>query len=265
MILPSNAHIDRQIIRAAPRLALIQQPAAGYEGIDLAAAEECGIPVCNAPGANPISVAEAALHLMLRLMRRQNEASIGFAQAIVGEPVGRELSGKHLGIVGMGRSGRHLAAVGSALGMEVAGATSQTSPDALRELLSQSDVISLHCPLTERTLGLIDERAFAVMKPDAVLINCARGPIIDRSALDRALARDAIGGVGLDVFWDEPWAPDDPLFGDPRVVTMPHTAGSTVESYSRIAGIVSENVARIAAGKSPLHQVSPVPEGAQRG
>jgi phosphoglycerate dehydrogenase-like enzyme len=115
--------------------------------------------------------------------------------------------------------------------------------------------VSLHGPLTDETRGLVDGAALAAMKPGAFLLNLARGAIIDRAALDAALARGHLGGVGLDVFWEEPWDPADPLFADPRVVVLPHVAGSTEESFGRIADIVVENVARIGRGEPLLHRL----------
>lgn len=255
VILPSNASIDAGVIDAARELMLIQQPAAGVNNIDIAAARARGIPVCNAPGANHVAVAEAALFLLLALARRQPRADRAFAAGEIGGPLGVELTGRTLGVIGMGRSGSALAERARGIGMNVVGVRSSSSRLELHELLAASDAVSLHVPLTPDTHHLIDAEAFAAMKPGAFLINCARGPIIERAALQDALAGGKLGGVGLDVFWDEPWDPNDPLFGHDAVVTMPHVAGSTEEAFGRIATIVADNVTRVARGDAPLHVV----------
>ncbi len=256
VVLPSNARLDADAIAAAPALRLIHQPAAGYEGIDLDAARGRGIPVCNTPGANHVAVAEAALLLLLSLARRVPAARAAFAGATIGEPLGIELSGRTLGIVGLGRTGRATAERAAALGMQMRALSRGASLDERRRFFAACDAISLHCPLTAATRGLIDDAAFAAMRPGALLVNLARGAIVDRGALERALASGRLGGVGLDVFWDEPWDPADPLFADPRVVALPHVAGSTEEAFARIAGAVVDNLARLGRGEPVLNRVA---------
>jgi len=255
VILPSNCRIDRAAIDAPANLRLIQQPAAGIDGVDLAAARDRGVPVCNAPGMNHHAVADTALLLMLALARRLKVAARAFAAGELGVPLGVELRGKTLGVIGLGRSGAALARAAEAIGMRVLGVRSSSPPHELETLLRESDFISLHCPLTGETRGLIDDDAFARMKSGAYLVNCARGPIIDRAALERALEADKLGGVGLDTFWREPWDPDDPLYSRDEVVTLPHVGGSTVETFARIAEVVAENLARILRGDEPRFRV----------
>ncbi len=253
VILPSNGRIDAAVIAAATRLQLIQQPAAGVDNIDRDAARARGVPVCNAPGANPVAVAEAALLLLLSLARQVPVAAAAFARGEIGGPVGIEFTGRTVGIVGMGRTGRALAERASALGMRV----ETLARGAERAgFFARCDAISLHCPLTDETRGLIDAAALAAMKPGALLLNLARGPIIDRPALEAALASGHLGGVGLDVFWEEPWDPADPLWRDPRVVVLPHVAGSTEESFGRIVDIVCDNVSRVGRGEPLLHRLA---------
>lgn len=256
VILPSNAPVDRAAIEAPERLLLVQQPAVGTDGIDLAAARDRGVPVCNAPGTNPPSVAEAALFLMLALARRLKRAERAFAEARIGVPLGVELCGKTLLVVGLGQSGSRLARAAEALGMRVLAARSSTPRADLLAMCTQTDVLSVHCPLTPATRGLIGAEALAALRPGALLVNCARGPIVDRDALAHALASGRLGGAGLDVYWREPWDPADPLLARDDVVTMPHIAGSTEEAFARIADIVVENVRRITAGEPPLHRVA---------
>jgi phosphoglycerate dehydrogenase-like enzyme len=252
VLLPSNGHITGDVLRAAKQLRLIQQPAAGTEGIDKATAKELGIPVCNAPGTNHISVAEHALFLLLSLARRAPAAARAFANREVGTPLGIELSGKTLGIIGMGRSGTAFANLARALGMNVIALT-RTTEDK-RAFFAACDAISIHCPLNDSTRGLVGAEAFAAMKPGAFVMNLARGGVIDRDALVAALPR--LGGVALDVHWHEPPDPNDALYTNEKVVAMPHTAGSTEEAFGRIADVVVENVRRLNAGGELLHRVA---------
>lgn len=255
VILPSNGRIDAASIRGARNLRLIQQPAVGVEVVDLETAKACGVPVCNAPGANADALAQNALFLILALARRLPEARRAFAERQVGVPLGRELTGKVLGVIGLGQSGTRLAAAAEALGMEVVGVRSSSTREELEALLSRADFVSLHCPLTPGTRGLLGSAELGLMKPDACLVNCARGPILQREALELALSEGRLGGVGLDVFWEEPWDPDDPLFAREDVVTLPHVGGSTVEVFARVADLVVENLRRLLAGEELLHRI----------
>lgn len=255
VILPSNGRIDAASIRGARNLRLIQQPAVGVEVVDLETAKACGVPVCNAPGANADALAQNALFLILALARRLPEARRAFAERQVGVPLGRELTGKVLGVIGLGQSGTRLAAAAEALGMEVVGVRSSSSREELEALLSRADFVSLHCPLTPGTRGLLGSAELGLMKPDACLVNCARGPILQREALELALSEGRLGGVGLDVFWEEPWDPDDPLFAREDVVTLPHVGGSTVEVFARVADLVVENLRRLLAREELLHRI----------
>ena len=253
VVLPSNGRITAEAIAAASRLRLIQQPAAGTEGIDLVAATARRIPVCNAPGANHVSVAEHALFLLLSLARRAPDAARAFANREVGVPLGIELAGKTLGIVGLGRTGSALAERARALGMTVVPMHRDTPRESF---WAMCDAISLHCPLNDQTRGMIDRAAFAAMRDGVLLVNVARGAVIDRAALVDALRADKLGGVGLDVHWHEPPDPNDELYRDPRVVALPHVAGSTRESFTRIADIVIDNLGRLVRGEELRHRVA---------
>jgi D-3-phosphoglycerate dehydrogenase len=256
VILPSNAVIGREAIEAARSLILIQQPAVGHEGIDLEAAKTRGIPVCNAPGTNSASVAEAAMLLLLACARRYRVAERSFAAATIGTPLGIELEHKTLGLVGLGQSGARVERAALALGMKVLPVRSTSTREDFEAMLSVSDFVSIHCPLNARTRGMFDARAFRAMKTGAFLINCARGAIVDRGAFEEALASGRLGGAGLDVFWQEPWDPLDPLYTREDVITLPHIAGSTTDSFERIAAIVAENVRRIASGEELIHRIA---------
>lgn len=256
VILPSNGRVTAAELEAAPHLRLVQQPAAGYDGIDLDAARARGVPVCNTPGANADCVAEAALYLLLALARRAPAAAKAFRDREIGAPLGTELARKTLLVVGAGQTGSRVARLGAALGMEVLTARSTTTRAELLALLARADAVSLHCPLSPKTEGLFDAEAFAHLKRGALLVNTARGPIIDRSAVEHALDTGHLGGLGLDVFWQEPWDPADPLFARDRVVALPHVAGSTFESFGRIADVVAENVRRVGVGEPLLHRIA---------
>lgn len=255
VLLPSNAEVTADVIEAATGLRLIQQPAAGTERIDRAAAAARGIPVCNAPGQNHVAVAEAALFLLLALARRAPLAARAFANREVGAPLGMELCGRTLGIIGPGRTGNALAERARALGMAVVTLGRGASPDERRAFFAACDAVSIHCPLNASTRGLVGGEAFAAMRPGAFVINVSRGGVVDREALVAALADNRLGGVGLDVHWEEPPDPADPLYADPRVVALPHVAGSTREAFARIADVVIENLVRLERGESLLHRV----------
>ena len=256
VLLPSNAHITPDVIAAAPRLRLIMQPAAGTDLIDRASAAARAIPICNAPGTNHVSVAETALYLLLALARRAPLAARAFAERQVGVPIGIELAGKTLGVIGMGRSGTAVAERARGLGMTVIDIGRGATAAERTAFFAASDAITIHCPLTPDTRGMLDAAAFAAMRPGAMVVNVARGGVIDRTALLAALASDRLGGVGLDVHWDEPADPDDPLYADPRVVALPHLGGSSVEAFGRIADVVVDNVRRLIAGEPLRHRVA---------
>ncbi len=256
VLLPSNARVDAAVIAAAtPRLRLIQQPAAGVDAIDLAAATAHGVPVCNAPGANQVAVAEAALLLLLLCARRWPVARAQFERGVIGSPVGVELAGSRLVVLGGGRTGTALATRARALAMTVDVLGSATTRAELHAALRTADAVSVHCPLTPATRGLLDADALAALPAHAIVVNVARGPVIDRAALEAALARGHLGGVGLDVFWQEPWDPQDPLFAHPRVVTLPHVAGSTTAAYTGIVDVIVGNLDRLRQGAPLLHRV----------
>jgi len=255
VLLPSNAVISAAVIGAASRLRLIQQPASGSDKIDRDAAIARGIPICNAPGTNHVAVAELALFLLLALARRAPVAARAFADRQIGVPLGIELAGRTLGIVGMGRSGRALAERARGLGMTVIGLGRDATAADRHAFFAASDAVSIHCPLDPTTRGLVGADAFAALRPGALVVNVSRGGVIDREALVRALAGGTLGGVGLDVHWEEPADPADPLYADPRVIALPHVAGSTEEAFARITNVVIDNLGRLARGEPLLHRV----------
>ena len=252
------------VIAGAPKLKLIQKIGVGVNTIDLAAAAARGIPVCNLPGTNANAVAEMTLLLMLAVLRRlprfDAELRAGLWTCAPEEQDGLgELGGRTVGLVGYGAIPQMLAPVLRALGCRVL-FTSQTRRDdadwrELPDLLAQSDIVSLHIPQTEATAGVLNADALARMKPDAVLINTARGGLVDEAALIAALRTGHLAGAGLDVFAVEPAAPDNPLFALPNVVVAPHVPWLTAGTFDRSLAIAAENCRRLAAGHDLLHRV----------
>jgi phosphoglycerate dehydrogenase-like enzyme len=244
-LVPSMGRITRSVIAAAPKLKVIAQFGAGLEGVDLEAARERGIPVRNVAGVNAQAVAEMAAFLMLGLARKLPLHQGSFARRVVGDPPGTELAGKTLGIVGLGAGGKALARVAGGFGMDVIavrrtpvpepGVSWVGGPGQLDELLQRSDYVTLLVPLTAETRGLIDARRLALMKPSAFLVNVGRGALVDRDALLAALRERRIAGAGLDVYWEEPPDPADPLFALDNVVATPHLGGVSDEALARIA------------------------------
>jgi len=254
------------IIAAAPRLRLIQKIGIGVNTIDLAAAAVRGIPVCNLPGSNSQAVAEMALLLMLAALRRLPQFDADLRRGswaptpAVQDRLG-ELAGRTVGLVGYGDIPRRLAPVLAALGCVILYATRTPKPDAvgthvpLDRLLAESDIVSLHIPLTQDTERLLDAAAIARMKPGAILVNTARGGLVDQAALTEALRSGHLGAAGLDVFAHEPADPADPIFRLDNVVVAPHVAWMTTGTFDRSFHTAAENCRRLAAGEPLLHRV----------
>jgi phosphoglycerate dehydrogenase-like enzyme len=250
-------------IEQAPRLKLIQKIGVGVNTIDLDAARKHGVAVCNMPGTNSQAVAELTLMLMLAALRRAAyfDPLIRHGEGWQPEPeqfdrVG-ELSGRTVGLVGYGAIPQRLAPVLRALGAEVIYTTPNMRDKAvsLDTLLAQSDVVSLHCPATPETIGMISRKAIAQMKPGAVLVNTARGDLVDEEALLDALNSGRLRAAGLDVFQREPAAADNPLFGLSNVVVTPHIGWLTPETLARSTAIAFENCRRVRSGEPLLHRV----------
>jgi phosphoglycerate dehydrogenase-like enzyme len=259
-LIPSMARIDAEVMDAAPVLELIVQFGAGLDGVDMDTARRRGVAVRNVPGENAQAVAELAVFLMLALARKRPRHRRSFAARVVGDPPGTELSGKTLGIVGLGASGRALARLARGLGMEVVALRKNPTPDPdavwvggpddLQELLARADFVSLHVPMSAETRGMIGREQLARMKPTAFLINVGRGNLVERDALVMALRERQIAGCGLDVYWEEPPDPGDPLLAMDSIVATPHVGGVTDEALSRIADRVAA-ILKEQAGRPP--------------
>lgn len=283
---PTPDAIDREsrgadiiVVRAkiAPEIVLREQGlmacvrhGAGLDMIPVEVATQAGVVVANVPGANAVTVAEHVIWSALALLRKypavnRDLRASGWEAGRSHSDEGRELSGRTVGILGFGNIGRHVAAKAvHGFGCPVIAhtRTPQSLPDGVAEasmdaLLSQSDVLVLSCPLTNQTRGIIDSVALAKMKPGAILINVSRGPVTDEAALAAALASGHLGGAALDVFSDQPLAPDHTFFDLPNVILTPHMAGITEESMLRMGqGVVSE-VTRILVGARPQNFCNP--------
>ena len=252
------------MIAAAPRLRLIQKIGVGVNTIDLEAARARGIPVCNLPGTNAQAVAEMTLLLMLATLRRlpmlhgATASGAGFRLDPSRLDGLGEISGRVVGLVGYGAVPRALAPVLTVLGARVIHWARRPRTDGFRklsDLLAESDIVSLHLPLTDETARIIDAEALCRMKPGAVLINTARGGLVDQTALIEALRTGHLAAAGLDVFGTEPPAPDDPLLVLPNVVLTPHVAWLTTGTFDRSFALAAENCRRLAAGEPLLHRV----------
>ena len=254
-----------EMIAAAPNLKLIQKIGVGVNTIDLEAAKARGIPVCNLPGTNARAVAELTLALMLATLRRLPRFDATLRAGTWSDPALQdgigELGGRVVGLVGYGAIPRVLAPVLIALGCRLLYTTHKPLSDSLGEwrpldaLLAESDVVSLHLPLTDETNALIDAAALARMKPGAILINTARGALVDQAALGEALRGGQLAAAGLDVFILEPPDPADALFTLPNTVLTPHIAWLTTGTFDRSFTLAAENCRRLAAGEPLLHRV----------
>jgi phosphoglycerate dehydrogenase-like enzyme len=268
VLLVRSVPVTRDVIDAAPRLRLIQRPGVHLESVDVGYASAKGIPVCNVPAAlthGGSDVAEHVMFLALALAKKYREALISLSARRIGAPSTHVLRGKILGLVGVGRTASAVVGMARGFGMRV-WAVKRTVSQGMREamglewleshrhlpeLLRQSDFVSLHVPLNKETDGLIGPAEIALMKPGAFLINVARGRIVDYPALLAGLREQRIAGAGLDVFWDEPIDPKDPLLALPNVIATPHVANMTLETIETIAQVAAENIRRVQAGLAP--------------
>lgn len=264
VVVTNKVVIDEATMDRAAALRLICIAATGTDRIDLAAARRRGVAVCNVPGYATASVVQHVFALMLALATRlpdyRDAVRSGQWQrerrfAMLDYPIS-ELAGRRLGIVGYGELGRAVADAARCFGMSVSiaarpGTTPSQGRLALDELLRTVDVLSLHCPLTAETRGLIGARELSLMKPDALLINTARGGIVDEAALAEALRSGRIGGAGIDVLSSEPPSRGNPLLAAdiPRLIVTPHIAWASRESRQRLVEELRLNIEGFLAGR----------------
>jgi D-3-phosphoglycerate dehydrogenase len=279
LVVRSATTVDAALIASAPRLRVIGRAGVGVDNVDVAAATTAGIVVCNAPEANVVSAAEHALALLLALARNVSVAERSLRDGAWERErfAGVELDGKTLSLLGFGRIGRLVAHRARAFGMRIVAYDPYVTAERMAELgvesadtieaaLEAADVVSLHLPVTDATRGLIDTTRLALVRPGALLVNAARGALIDEAALVAALVSGQLGGAALDVFGAEPLAADSPLRSAPNVVLTPHLAGSTHEAQDRAGVVVAEQVVAALAGQSVAHALNLpfVPEDQRR-
>ncbi len=274
-VITRNAGLDRQAMDAAPRLRVIGNHGVGLDPVDLGHARRLGIPVVNTPHANTTAVAEHAAALVLGLAKRLGDGDRATRAGDVAFKYRTrilELHGLTLGVVGFGAIGRRTAEIlvrgfgmdllvhaprmgdGPLAALAALGGRRAASLDAL---LAESHVVSLHVPLRDDTLGMLGARELARMQPGALLVNTARGPLIDETALVEAIRSGHLGGVGLDVYASEAMPPDHPLLALERAVLTPHVAGSAEGALRRTAREVAEQVVQVLQGERPEHLVDP--------
>jgi glyoxylate reductase len=251
--------VDAELIGAAPRLRAISNYAVGVDNVDLEAAAARGIPVGNTPDVRTDTTADLAVALMLGSSRRlvEGDAYVRRGEWRTWEPgllLGRDLHGATVGIVGYGRIGRAVGRRLEGFGCELL--TTNRSGAGFEALLERSDVVTLHCPLTPTTRGLIDDSALRRMKRTAYLVNTARGPIVNTEALVRALEAGELAGAALDVTDPEPLPADHPLLGAPNLLVVPHVGSATHATRERMADIAVDNLLAGLAGELMPHSVN---------
>lgn len=255
----ANMPMPGEVLRACPRLKFLDVAFTGVDHVDLAAAREGGMALSNASGYSNEAVAELVIGMVLSIARNlravEDRCRTGGTKAGL---VGWELRGKTVGIVGLGKIGSRSAELFHAFGCRILASSRTVHAEApayveqtgLEELLRRSDIVVLHCPLNESTRGLINAERLAMMKPSAILVNAARGPVADEAALAAALERGTIAGACLDVFNREPpLDPETPLLKAPNTLVTPHVAFATRESMSLRAEIVFDNLRAWMVGK----------------
>jgi glyoxylate reductase len=265
--------VDGALLDAAgPQLRCVANVAVGFDNIDVPAATERGVVVTNTPGVLVDATADLAMALILSVTRRVGEGE-RFVRARrpwswdLSFMLGAGLAGKTLGVIGLGAIGRAVAARARAFGLEIVYAAPRAAPAdveralsarhaALDELLADSDVVTLHCPLTPQTRHLIDARALGLMRRSAFLINTARGPVVDEDALVEALRAGALAGAGLDVYENEPEVHPG-LLELENVVLLPHLGSATRETRTAMATLAAENAVAVLEGRRPSTPVNP--------
>ncbi len=263
--------ITRAVLeKATPKLKIIAKYGIGVDKIDVAAATEMGLPVCFTPGVNHTTVAEHSFALMLALFRHLVE-EVNYVRAGQWKRLtGHEIMGKTIGIVGLGRIGKEVAIRAKAFGLKVIGndlywpeefakAHGIERAETFDDVFEKADIISLHTNLTAETRDLISAKSIAKMKDGVVILNCARGELVNTADMVEALKSGKVGGYGADVLDEEPPRPDHPLLSAPNCVLTPHIGSRTHESVQRQATMATKNLLLCLEGKQPLAQVNDVP------
>ncbi|MGE5553031.1 MAG: phosphoglycerate dehydrogenase [Betaproteobacteria bacterium] len=257
--------VTAEVLAHAPRLRVIAKHGVGVDNIDLAAATGRGIAVVSTPGANDQSVADLAFGLLLAVARRIPEADRSMKEDEWRRFTGRGVWGKRLAVIGMGRIGQGVAMRAKGFGMEVSGYDLRWPEEFARtqgiryepwpDILREADYVSLHVPLSEETVNLVGRAELALMKPGAVLVNTARGRIVDEMALYEALTSGRLAGAGIDV-WEEEPPLGNPLVKLPNVVATPHAGAHTYEAAQLMGNMVVEGILDVLAGRRPANLVN---------
>lgn len=256
-------HIDKVTMEQCPKLKVIARPGVGVDNVDVQGATELGIPIVIAPGANTRSVAEQSMAMMFACAKDILHSDCEMRKGNFGvrsSYKAYELFGKTLGLVGYGHIGSVLAKMATGIGMKVLVYDPFVKPETVETqgygyrqdvhaILKEADVVSIHTPLTAKTKNMIGEQELKMMKPTGIIINCARGGIVDETALDKALTEHWIHSAGTDVVVHEPIDPNDPLFKHNNIIVTPHMAGQTKEAASGVATMAAEGVVAIVNGQ----------------
>lgn len=269
VLIPTMCPVTEELLVKADRLRLIQQCGSGLEGVDFRAARKRNIWVANVPtniSGNADSVAELGIYMMIGLSRDIRGMAKSLGDRKMGEPQGRALNGQTVGLIGLGGIGQALIRRLRAFDVRLIGLKRHNpqkareeldlewagGPDDIHHLLKKSDFVMLCLPVTPESRNLINHATISSMKQNAMLINLSRGGLVDREALLEALVFEKIAGAGLDVFWEEPPDPNDPIF-DYNVMATPHIAASTDVSMQGIVKAVAENIRRVEKNQEPLY------------
>lgn len=270
IVFTNKTHLSRDVFQRCPAIRYVGVLATGYNVVDMAAAKEHGVVVTNVPAYSTAAVAQHVFALLLELTNHvgyhSQSVNAGEWQRCAdfcywNKPL-MELSGKTLGIIGFGNIGRTTARLAAAFDMKVLTSSSHTQPSdgveavSMEELLAQSDIISLHCPLTEENRGFINRENISRMKDGVFLINTARGPLISSADLYDALISGKVGGAALDVLGEEPPSTHEPLIGAPNCIITPHLAWAPLETRQRLFDIALHNLEAFLRG-TPVHVVNP--------
>ncbi len=264
LIVRNRTQVTAALIESARSVRVVGRLGVGLDNIDVAACEQSGVRVIPATGANALAVAEYVIGTAMLLLRGAYGSSGEVAEGRWPRNAlsdGRELAGKTLGLIGFGGIGRLTGTLGRALGLRTLGFDAaldaespvwdaeRTTRRAFAELIAEADVVSLHVPLTPATRNLIDAERIRTMKRDAILINTARGGVVDEFAVAAALREGRLGGAALDVFEREPLPAGSPLAGCPNLILTPHVAGVTRESNERVSTMIAQKVAAALHGR----------------
>ncbi|MCG8530618.1 MAG: D-2-hydroxyacid dehydrogenase [Desulfovibrionales bacterium] len=266
ILLTNKTPLTAETLKQLPNLKYIGVLATGYDIVDIQAAADLGIPVTNTPGYANHAVPEHVFGLIFEcyreIARHSKEVKEGKwgqnGQFCFWSTSQRELGGKTLGIIGFGNTGNNVARIANGFGMNILAYAPRPKPTPayghfafanLEDVLQQSDIITLHCPLTDSTRNIINAKALSLMKPDALLINTARGPLLDERAVAEALTHHKLGGLAVDVVSEEPIAKNHPFLTTPNTFITPHLAWATVEAREALMQIAADNVQGFLEGK----------------